>query len=164
MSSTGSLIVANLGAWAVGQAPDELVTYALGSCVGVAAYDGAARCGGLWHVVLPDSRVNPLRAQSEPGVFADTGVGAFLESLAAQGAQRRSLRFWLTGGADSAQLGPAFEIGRRNLLAVRRLLWQQGLLVEGEDSGGSQSRTVRLDLRSGRIQIRHPWGLTHLGA
>lgn len=164
MSPLGSLIVVGVGAYAVGGAPDELVTYALGSCIGVVAYDPISKAGGLWHVMLPDSKVNPERAEREPGVFADSGVQPFFEALAQAGASSRRMRIWLAGGSDSAQLGLRFEIGKRNLLAVRRQLWLRGHLVEGEDCGGQQSRTLRLDLGSGRVQVRHPWGNTLLGA
>ena len=35
--------------------PDVLVTYALGSCVGICLLDSVAGVGGLSHIMLPDS-------------------------------------------------------------------------------------------------------------
>lgn len=164
MSPVGSLIVVGVGGIQVGQAPDELVTYALGSCVGVAAWDPVSKAGGLWHVMLPEAKTNPERALREPGAFADSGAPVFLKALSEAGCSQRRVRLWLTGGSDSAQLGPGFEIGKRNIVAARKQLWLRGLLVDGEDVGGSESRTVRLDLGTGRVQVRHPWGNKTLGA
>jgi chemotaxis protein CheD len=164
VSPVGSLIVVGVGGLQSGQAPDELVTYALGSCVGVAAWDPVSKAGGLWHVMLPEAKTNPERALREPGAFADSGAPVFLKALGEAGCSQRRVRLWLTGGSDSAQLGPGFEIGKRNIVAVRKQLWLRGLLVDGEDVGGSQSRTVRLDLGTGRVQVRHPWGNKTLGA
>lgn len=49
-----------------------------------------------------------------------------------------------------------FNIGKRNYLALRKILWKAGVLVQGEDVGGHLSRTVRLDIASGRFWLRGP--------
>jgi chemotaxis protein CheD len=159
----GELIVVGVGSIRVGRHPDELVTYALGSCIGVAAWDAAAKVGGLWHVALPSSSVNPERGLREPGAFADTGAAAFFKALAEAGASTRRLRLWMAGGSENPQMGGGFEIGRRNALAVRKELWQRGLLLDGEDCGGQHSRTLRLDLGSGQARVRGPFGHTVFG-
>ena len=48
-------IVVGISELAVAQVPDILVTYALGSCVGICLYDPVARIGGLSHILLPSS-------------------------------------------------------------------------------------------------------------
>ena len=43
--------------------PEEiLVTYSLGSCVGVVLYDPVVRVGGMIHCMLPLSRIDPEKA------------------------------------------------------------------------------------------------------
>ena len=37
---------------------DVLVTYALGSCLGLAIYDPVNKFGGLAHLMLPNSRID----------------------------------------------------------------------------------------------------------
>ena len=37
------------------QVPDKITTIGLGSCVGVAMYDGITGIAGLLHIMLPDS-------------------------------------------------------------------------------------------------------------
>jgi len=53
---------------------DVLVTFALGSCIAVAVYDPLVKVGGLLHYMLPDSTLDPQKAQNQPGMFADTGI------------------------------------------------------------------------------------------
>ena len=42
----------------VARAPDVLVTYALGSCVGICLYDSFTRVAGLSHIMLPSSALS----------------------------------------------------------------------------------------------------------
>jgi chemotaxis protein CheD len=49
-----------------------------------------------------------------------------------------------------------FNIGKRNYLALRKILWKAGVLVQAEDVGGNDSRTVRLEVGSGRFWLRGP--------
>ena len=48
-----------------------LITYSLGSCVGVAIWDPQAHVGGLLHYMLPDSSIAPEKARLTPAMFAD---------------------------------------------------------------------------------------------
>lgn len=52
-----------------------------------------------------------------------------------------------------------FQIGKRNYLAARRILWKAGLLIRGEAVGGEVSRTTRLEVASGRMWIREGAGI-----
>ena len=38
----------------------SLITYSLGSCIGVVIYDPAVKVGGLLHFMLPDSNLDYL--------------------------------------------------------------------------------------------------------
>ena len=49
--------------WRCPDRPDEvLVTYSLGSCIGLSLYDPVARVGGLLHAMLPLSSLDPVKA------------------------------------------------------------------------------------------------------
>ena len=37
---------------------DVIITYALGSCIGISVYDPVAKVGGLLHYMLPDSTLD----------------------------------------------------------------------------------------------------------
>jgi chemotaxis protein CheD len=134
-----------------------LVTYALGSCLGVTAWDRERQLGGLLHFMLPLSSVNPEKAEEKPAMFGDKALPAFLEKLFQMGASRRHLQVKIAGGAEIH--GPdSFEIGKRNLLLARRLLWKNGLAPEAEAVGGSIGRTLRLEIGSGRVLLKDPAG------
>ncbi len=152
-------IVVGIGELRVASPPALWVaTYALGSCVAVVAWDRKLKIGGLLHAMLPDSSIDPVKARSRPGVFVDTGVPALLRDLLGKGSAKEELRWCLAGGANMMADASHFEIGRRNHLAVRNVLWRLGVFVYQEDTGGGESRTIRLDLRTGRIDLRKSSG------
>src|ERR1051325_1176946 len=95
-----------------------LATHALGSCIGVAAYDPLRRIGGLLHYQLPASEIDPERARHNPAMFADTGMALLLSQMSALGAAKNRLAITLAGGARMLAGTDTFDIGRRNLTAV----------------------------------------------
>ncbi len=135
-----------------------LVTYALGSCVAVCMFDPVARVGGLLHILLPESTLDPKKAETNPFTFADTGIPLLLRQMVAQGASEKRISVRLAGGAQVTAGKDVFAIGKRNHAAARKILWKLGLMVAGEQVGGDVSRTVRLDLDSGRFIVREGGG------
>jgi chemotaxis protein CheD len=134
--------------------PDAtLVTFALGSCVGVAMLDPSSSAGGLLHILLPDSTLDAAKAAKNPSMFADTGIPALVSQCIGMGIPKTRLRIWLAGGASMMDGREVFKIGKRNQMAVRKALWKAGLMVYSEDLGGTAPRTVRLDLRTGTFWV-----------
>jgi chemotaxis protein CheD len=131
-----------------------LVTYALGSCVGIGVFDPASSVGGLLHVLLPESSLDATKAAKNPFMFADTGVVQLLNRCLELGAAKSRLRVWLAGGSAVMDSRGVFNIGKRNQLAARKALWKAGLLTLNEDLGGQGSRTVRLELSTGTFWVR----------
>jgi chemotaxis protein CheD len=131
-----------------------LVTYALGSCVGVGVFDPSNSVAGLLHILLPESSLDAEKAAKNPCMFADTGVVQLLNRCQELGAAKSRLRVWLAGGSAVMDTRGVFNIGKRNQLAVRKALWKAGLLTLSEDLGGQGSRTVRLELATGTFWIR----------
>ena len=131
-----------------------LVTYALGSCVAVSIYDPVARIGGLLHLMLPTNGSARPDVKPNPFMFADTGLPLMLTQACAMGAERRRLVVCLAGGAQIMDENGVFNIGKRNQAAARNYLWKAGLFVSAEAVGGQISRTVGLELKSGRFWVR----------
>lgn len=131
-----------------------LVTYALGSCIAVAVHDASARVGGLLHYMLPDSSIDPARAVQNPYMFADTGIPRLLKSVLDLGGQKRQLTVYVAGGAQMMDANGVFNVGKRNYLALRKLLWTAGLMIHAESVGGMITRTVRLEVGTGRLLSR----------
>ncbi|WP_319477333.1 chemotaxis protein CheD [Marispirochaeta aestuarii] len=136
--------------------PGELIkTYALGSCVAVLMYDKVRRIAGMIHVALPESRVNAEKAETRPGYFADTGIPALLKAFSAAGGDQRKAQIKIAGGASILDENRTFDIGRRNVIAIKRALWKYGLGVIAEDVGGKISRTVSIEVDTGTIVIHN---------
>ncbi|MDB5294045.1 MAG: Chemotaxis protein CheD [Phycisphaerales bacterium] len=133
---------------------DTLVTYSLGSCIGVAVYDPAARVAGLLHCQLPTGTMDPAKAAGRPAMYADTGLAHLMKLMAARGASPRRLQVRLAGGAQMFDDGGVFSIGKRNHAAVRKALWQHGLMVAAEAVGGSSPRTMYVGVADGQVSLR----------
>ncbi len=146
-------VVLSLGEWAVSNDPsDLLVCLGLGSCVALCLYDPLRSIGGMAHMVLPDSTV--AGAKSSGAKFVNVAVPLLLGEMEAKGAGRARLRAYLVGGALMLQ-GAAFKstanIGERNADAARAALKSAGVLLRGEELGGTHGRTVRMEVGSGRL-------------
>ena len=141
----------------VSRLPDELIiTYALGSCLGIAVYDPVVRVGGLLHIMLPTATAHPEKAQTHPFMFVDTGVPRlFIESYRL-GAKKERLIIKVAGGAcvNKSEEADHFQIGKRNILMLRKLLWKNGVMIKAEEVGGHTARTMSLALADGEVLIR----------
>ncbi len=149
-------VVVGIGEYAVSaDAGATLVTHALGSCVAVCLWDPAARVAGLLHFLLPESRVNPVRAQQQPATFADLGIPLLFQAAYELGATKPRCVVRLVGGADVSQAkGQALmHIGRRNQIAAKNMLWRNGVLITAERLGGAEPRNVALSVSDGRLRI-----------
>jgi chemotaxis protein CheD len=133
---------------------DILVTYSLGSCIGVCLYDPAIHVGGMLHYQLATAKMDPERARSKPFMFADTGMRLLLDQLATMGVNKKRMQVRLAGGATMATGPQGFDIGKRNYLAIRKILWSEGMFIDAEDVGGSVARNLYLDMADGMVTIR----------
>ncbi len=133
---------------------DVIVTYSLGSCIGVCLYDNVTMVGGMLHYQLPDSRQNPERAQENPFMYVDTGLKVLLGKLQALGAKKSRLSVKVAGGA-AMKTGPkGFDIGKRNALALRKQLWKLGLFLDAEEVGGFSPRNLHLNILDGTVIMK----------
>jgi chemotaxis protein CheD len=145
-------VVIGIGEAAVAGADATIVTHALGSCVAVCLWDPEARVGAMLHFLLPESRVNPDRAKKQPGTFADTGIPLLIQEAIQRGLNKKRCRAHLFGGAAVGAQG-GLDVGKRNALAARRLLWQHGIFIHAEALGGTDPRTVNFSVADGHYQV-----------
>jgi len=132
----------------------EIITYSLGSCVGLTLLDPRAGVGGMIHCLLPLSRIDPAKAAQRPAMFVDTGVPELLRRLYALGARRDKLVAKVAGAGSPLGPDATFKIGQRNYTVMRKILWKNGILIRGEDVGGRAARTLVLDMATGRTTVR----------
>ena len=135
---------------------DIIITHALGSCLGITIHDPVAQVGGMLHVMLPDSGIDPNRAIETPHMFVDTGLPRLFKDCYALGAVKERLEVKVAGGACAS--GEAdndfFQIGKRNFLTLRKLLWKNGVLLKAHDVGGSVSRTMSIEISTGAVSVK----------
>ncbi len=149
-----NLVNVGIGEYAISNNPgDELKTYALGSCVAIVIYDRDQKLAVLMHIALPDSNVNTEKAERSPGYFADTGVVEVLRELKTRNTMKKSVGIKLAGGSNIMDENRHFNIGKRNVLAIKKLLWKYQLGVIAEDTGGDISRTVSISVATGQVRI-----------
>lgn len=132
---------------------DVLITYSLGSCVGLSLHDPVAGIGGLIHCMLPLSKLAPVRADANPLMFVDTGVSALLQAVFNMGATRKNLVAKLAGAAQMLDERGIFRIGERNHTMLRKILWKNDILIKSEDVGGTLTRTLFLNMATGQTFV-----------
>lgn len=109
------------------------------------------------HVALPESVINPAKALGKPGYFADTGIPALIRDMMALGAGGpKEMVAKITGGAKIMDPNNVFNIGNRNVLAIKKILWKYGVSPRSEDVGGTLSRTVTVNAKNGKIILSSP--------
>jgi len=140
-----------VGDMKTGRNGDMLVTHALGSCLGLMAFDPLVKVGGLLHAMLPLSSINPEKALVNPAMFVDTGVPLLFQALYEQGAAKARLVVKATGCGTPMGQNEVFKIGERNYTVLMKLLWKNSILLQAEDVGGSASRTVHFEVSTGQV-------------
>jgi chemotaxis protein CheD len=122
--------------------------------VGVVVYDARCGAGGLAHVQLPNSGGRQEFNSSGPWSFADKAVPELFHRCYALGARKQGMKVVLAGGASILDPTHFFDIGRKNSLMCKKLLWQNGVFLTAQRIGGQEWRTVSLELGTGRIVIK----------
>ena len=130
-----------------------LVTYSLGSCIGVAIWDPETLVGGMLHYMLPESSISPDKAKAKPAMFANTGIPALFRAAYQLGARKGKLIVKIAGGSQLLDDNGTFNIGKRNYVMLRKLFWKNKVMIDAEQVGGSLSRTIRLNVGTGRFTI-----------
>lgn len=132
----------------------ELATYSLGSCIGVSIYDPVVKVGGLLHVMLPDSAIDPAKAAAQPAMFMDTGLPALFRAAYQLKADKHRVHICVAGGAQIMDATGFFNIGRRNYEALICILKQHGLRIQAEHVGGLVSRSMYLNIATGEVRLK----------
>lgn len=126
-----------------------LVTYALGSCIGICLWDSLMKIGALVHIMLP---INMETGRTSPLKYADSGIRLTLSKMEQMGAKRNRIVAKIAGGAKMFNVpgtGSLGSIGQRNIESVHQVLRMEGIKLMCEDVGGSAARTLFFDVATG---------------
>lgn len=149
-----NLLVVNISDMKFSNTPEDvIVTYSLGSCVGVTAYDPEVRIGGMVHCLLPNASSARDKARSNPFMFVNTGVAMMVRTLIDAGAVKSRLVFKAAGGANMRS-DNLFNTGLRNFEALEKLLDRNGVKLTAQDVGSTIPRTMFLHLDTGRVVVK----------
>lgn len=130
-----------------------LITYALGSCIGLCFHDPRLKLGALLHIMLP---LNMETGRTHPLKYADTGIKETLKAMEAKGASRSRMTVKIAGGAKMFEVagGGLGNIGQRNIESVHAILKRENIRLLAENVGGTVARTLLFDVASGQGCIR----------
>ena len=131
-----------------------LITYALGSCIGICLYDQRIKLASLIHIMLP---LNMEAGRTHPLKYADTGIKETLKAMEAKGASRSRMTVKIAGGAKMFEIAGGSglgNIGQRNIESVHAILKRENIRLLAEDVGGKVARTLLFDVGSGQGCIR----------
>lgn len=136
------------------QGEGVLVTYALGSCIGLCFHDPRLRLGALLHIMLP---INMETGRTHPLKYADTGIRETLKQMEARGAMRSRMTVKIAGGAKMFEIAGGSglgNIGQRNIESVNAILKRENIRLLGQEVGGKVARTLFFDVGSGQGCVR----------
>ncbi|MBI4773484.1 MAG: chemotaxis protein CheD [Deltaproteobacteria bacterium] len=135
--------------------PSEvLVTFSLGSCIGVAVYDPEVKVGGMLHYMLPEMKLDMEKANKKPYMFADSGIPLLFKKAYELGAKKSRMVVKVAGGGQILDESGYFNIGKRNYAALRKLFWRNNVMIAAEDIGGNVNRTMYLRLSDGKSWLK----------
>jgi chemotaxis protein CheD len=154
---TDDMIIIGISDQNTGRHPAKLVTYALGSCVGIALHDKETGLGGLAHIMLPDSSIMNNPEKINRMKYADTAIVDLYNSMIKQGANPRGITAKLAGGANMFKVpedSPIGKIGIRNVKRSKEVLGELNIPIVAEDVGKDFGRTLYFDLDTGTVRVQ----------
>lgn len=131
-----------------------VITYFLGSCIGICVYDPIVRVGGILHFMLPDSGLDAGKTQQRPLMFADTGIPALFKAAYKLGAKKQRMKVIVVGGAQVLDQKGFFNIGKRNFMAVKKIFWKNNVMIDYQEVGGNANRTIKVAVKNGDVWIK----------
>ncbi|MFI7587473.1 chemotaxis protein CheD [Spongisporangium articulatum] len=152
-----SPVVLHPGDFFFGRAPGRVETL-LGSCVAITLWHPALHVGGMCHYLLPSRSRTGEEAGRLDGRYADEALEMFRRSASRLSTDLDEYVVKMFGGGRQFDCDPVahrIDVPARNVAAGRALLRRAGLVPAAEHVGGVGPRTVRLNLHSGRVEVRH---------
>lgn len=152
-----SIIEVKMGELAIiREETDELKTF-VGSCVAICLFDNDAKIAAMAHVMLP-KKINDKQhvTENEVGKFADTAFACMLKNMIQMGANPKKIQAKMAGGAtifSHESETSLFNIGSRNIAAIKQILKETGIPLVSEDVGANFGRWVIFALSSSNMTI-----------
>ncbi len=149
-------IVVGISDFKVAKNSETLITYALGSCIGICLYDKLTKVGGLAHIMLGFSKDYKVVSGSE-NRFADLAINNMILEIVKMGGNAGRLTAKIAGGAQMFKTFANSEVsnvGKKNIEAVKTILSQKNIVILAEDLGLDYGRTQVFDTNTGVMKIK----------
>jgi len=153
-AANGQKVTVGIADMKILQWDGELITYALGSCIGICLWDPNIKLGALIHIMLP---INMEAGRKNTMKYADTGIKETINLLVGRGARKDRLVAKIAGGAKMFEVAGnnnLGNIGARNIESVKMNLRKEGIRIVSENVGGSVARTLSFYPATGIGEIR----------
>lgn len=147
-------LIVGMGEYIISDNEDDIIrTFALATCVAVTVYSPMKKAAGMIHVVLP-SPLDSKDTLERPGYFAVTGVPLLIDAMRRKcGCRKEELHIQMYGGADSMLCQDIYNVGKKNIDAVKHTLLAMGLTILKADLRGNESRTLAMEVKTGSVEV-----------
>lgn len=148
------MIIIGIGEYHISSDSKESIkTYSLGSCVAMTMHCPKRKVSGMAHIALPFS-MNDRDLKERPAHFANSAIPLMLNKFCYNyGCSIKDLQIGIFGGALSLRENDVFKIGLRNVESIKNILASRSMPIYREDTGGHCSRTIEMDVSTGRVKI-----------
>jgi chemotaxis protein CheD len=133
---------------------ESIITYSLGSCIGLVIYDPVVKVAGMLHYMLPESSLDKDKARAKPYMFADSGIPRLFKSVYQLGGVKQRMKIYAAGGAEILDQKGFFNIGKRNYMALKKIFFKNNVMINKQNVGGNVNRTVRIEIETGDIFVK----------
>lgn len=150
--------VIHAGEWHVSNS-DEMILTILGSCVAVCIHDPVNRVSGMNHFMLPGHISDPDIPRDKTARYGITAMKILLKNLTGLGADRSSMRAMIFGGGamlapPAGYAGLGEPLPNLNVRIAKLFLEMEDIQLDQSDTGGTFSRKIMMDVRSGKVFMR----------
>lgn len=134
---------------------DVLITFSLGSCIGVSFYDATLNQGALVHCMLPSVTMGSINDNLSPVAYVDSGIHIVLQSLIDLGSKKKNLICKVAGCSAMFDVNEDhFKIGEKNYAVTKMILEKNAIEISGECIGGKDSKTMWLEIKTGKTTVQ----------
>jgi len=143
------IIDVQIGEIRVAKGKAVLKSKAIGSCIAIAAYDTTKNIGALAHVMLP-GRAPAGKKGSERTKYATDAIEAMVRQMNDLGSRSSDIEVVLVGGANVLNRKDD-TICKDNIKSTLKLLREKQMKVKARAIGGTNRRSVSLDVEHGSV-------------
>jgi len=139
----------------ISQSPKGLISYALGSCVGICIIDRVKKVAGMVHIMLPTN--NNSEDKKNTFKYADTGIPEMVKQMESMGCMKGRMTAKIAGGAKMFEIkgnSSIGNIGERNVIATKEVLNKLNIKLISHDVGENYGRTIIFDSETGNLTIK----------